>query len=129
MLSSRPADSLEELDLKSSYPSPPLIINTSRPVLVPDVRGAVGVVGEVLEPFSLVLSCVPSFGTSTAVRKRTCPVCPWKEAVAEGQFRKEAVLAVIVGSGNVKTTPALVPIQRRSLQASRAVTRKQAALC
>lgn len=83
----------------------------------------------VLEPLSLVLSCAPSFGTSTAVRKRTCPVCPWNEAVADGQLRREAVLAVIVGSGNVNTTPALVPIHRRSLQASRAVTRKQAALC
>ena len=83
----------------------------------------------VLDPLSLVWSCDPSLGTSTAVRKRTCPVCPWKEAVAEGQLRREAVLAVIVGSGNVKTTPALVPIQRRSLQASRAVTRRQAALC
>ena len=83
----------------------------------------------VLDPLSLLWSCVPSLGTSTAVRNRTCPVCPWKEAVAEGQLRREAVLAVIVGSGNVKTTPALVPIQRRSLQASRAVTRRQAALC
>lgn len=129
MLSSRPADSLEELALKSSYPSPPLIINTSRLEPVPDGRGAVVVEGEVPGPFSLVLSCVPSFGTSTAVRKRTCPVCPWKDAVADGQFRREAVLAVIVGSGNVNTTPALVPIQSRSLHASRAVTRKQAALC
>ena len=129
MLSSRPADSLAELALKSSYPSPPLIINTSRPELPPDGMGGVVVEGEVPEPFSLVLSCVPSFGTSTAVRKRTCPVCPWKDAVADGQFRKEAVLAVIVGSGNVNTTPALVPIQSRSLQASKAVTRKQAALC
>lgn len=129
MLSSRPADSLAEFALKSSYPSPPLIINTSRPELPPGGMGAVPVEGEVPELFSLGLSCVPSFGTSTAVRKRTCPVCPWKDAVADGQFRKEAVLAVIVGSGNVSTTPALVPIQRRSLQASSAVTRKQAALC
>ena len=129
MLSSRPADSLEELALKSSYPSPPLIMSTSRLEPVPAGRGAVVVEGEVPEPFSLVLSCVPSFGTSTAVRKRTCPVCPWKDAVADGQFRREAVLAVIVGSGNVNTTPALVPIQSRSLHASRAVTRKQAALC
>lgn len=95
--------------------------------------GVVVVEGEVLivvlDPLSLVLSCAPSLGTSTAVRKRTCPVCPWKEAVAEGQFRRDAVLAVIVGSGNVKTTPALVPIHRRSLQASKAVTRKHAALC
>ena len=88
-----------------------------------------GLEGEVPEPFSMALSCVPSFGTSTAVRKRTCPVCPWKDAVADGQFRKDAVLAVIVGSGNVNTTPALVPIHKRSLQASNAVTRKQAALC
>lgn len=88
-----------------------------------------GLEGEEPEPCSLVLSCVPSFGTSTAVRKRTCPVCPWKDAVADGQFRKDAVLAVIVGSGNVKTTPALVPIHKRSLQASNAVTRKHAALC
>lgn len=37
----------------------------------------------------------------------------------------------IVTSGIVivRTTPALVPIQRRSLHASRAVTRRQAALC
>ena len=82
-----------------------------------------------LELLSLVLSCPPSFGASTAVRKRTCPVCPWKEAVADGQLRREDVLAVIVGSGNVKTTPALVPIHKRSLQARSAVTRKQAALC
>ena len=88
-----------------------------------------GLEGEEPEPCSLVLSCVPSFGTSTAVRKRTWPVCPWKDAVADGQFRKDAVLAVIVGSGNVKTTPALVPIHKRSLQASNAVTRKHAALC
>ena len=105
------------------------MINTSRALLVPGARGAVVVDGAVPEPFSLVPSCVPSFGTSTAVRKRTCPVCPWKEAVADGQFRREAVLAVIVGSGKVNTTPALVPIHRRSLQASRAVTRRQAALC
>lgn len=36
---------------------------------------------------------------------------------------------VICGSGIVSNTPALVPIHRRSLQASNDVTRKHAALC
>jgi len=36
---------------------------------------------------------------------------------------------VSLGSGNVKITPALVPTQSRSRNASRAVTRRQAILC
>lgn len=36
---------------------------------------------------------------------------------------------VSLGSGSVKITPALVPTQRRSRQASSAVTRRQAILC
>lgn len=120
VLSSRPADSLEEFIWKSSYPSPPLMIRIS-------LAGA-GAFSE-LGSFSLGLSSALSFGTSTAVRNLTWPVCPWKEAVAAGQFRKDDVLAVIVGSGNVKTTPALVPIHNRSLHPSSDVTRKQAALC
>lgn len=39
------------------------------------------------------------------------------------------VVAVRCGNGNVSTTPADVPIQSRSLQASNAVTRKHAVLC
>ena len=49
--------------------------------------------------------------------------------MALGLLRNEDVDAVIVGSGSVNTTPALVPIHRRSLQVSNDVTRRHAALC
>ena len=39
------------------------------------------------------------------------------------------VVEVILGTGIVRITPALVPTQRRSLQINSAVTRRQAVLC
>ena len=67
-------------------------------------------------------------GTSTDVKKRTCPVCPCGDPVGP-TFRSTDVLAVMEGSGLVSITPALVPIHNKSLQIKSDVTRKQAALC
>lgn len=66
---------------------------------------------------------------STAVKNRTCPVCPWAEAVTSKGVCIDAVFKAMSGKGNVKTTPALVPIHSSSLHVNNAVTRKQANLC
>lgn len=42
---------------------------------------------------------------------------------------RDAVVDVRCGRGNVRITPALVPTHNKSLQASSAVTLRQAALC
>lgn len=42
---------------------------------------------------------------------------------------RQVVVDVRCGRGSVRITPALVPIHNKSLQASRAVALKQAALC
>lgn len=42
---------------------------------------------------------------------------------------RDVVEDVRCGRGNVRITPALVPIHNKSLQANNAVTLKQAALC
>jgi hypothetical protein len=49
--------------------------------------------------------------------------------VALGTLDSLVVAGAMWGSGIVRTTPALVPIQRRSLQARSDVTRRHAALC
>ena len=63
------------------------------------------------------------------VKNRTCPVCPWAEAVTSKGVCIDAVFKAMSGKGNVKTTPALVPIHSSSLHVNNAVTRKQANLC
>lgn len=65
------------------------------------------------------------------VRKRTWPVWPCAEPIGWRGPRSELepVLDETGGMARVSTTPALVPIQSRSLQASRAVIRRHAALC
>lgn len=69
-------------------------------------------------------------GTSTVVKNLTWPVCPWgiPETLGE-ETSTEVVDGVIRGEERVIMVPAEVPIQRRSLQAKRAVIRRQAALC
>lgn len=65
-------------------------------------------------------------GSSMEVRKRTWPVWPWDKPTSVGGIFQMEALAVM---DSVSTTPALVPIHSKSLQARSAVIRKQAALC
>lgn len=62
------------------------------------------------------------------VRNRTWPVWPCDRPAGKGRVFTKVALA-LAARERVSTTPALVPIQSRSLHANRAVMRKQAALC
>lgn len=123
--SSRPATS-DKFDVrKSSYPSPPDITKNF-------VVFTWGMSGSILL-LELFFDGVPFFGRgygiSTEVNIRTWPVCPWGTPVTGGIVPNFPVVGVTWGNGIVSRTPADVPIHKRSLQCTKAVTRRQAALC
>lgn len=117
--SSLPATS-ETVELrKSSYPSPPEITRSFE--WVPRWSGL-----PLAEFFCIIGS---EEAISMKVRNRTWPVCPCGIPTTEGIVVNFVEVAVICGRGIVSSTPAEVPIQRRSLQAKSEVTRRHAALC